>query len=101
MGLVVAGSSIGGVIFPQMAQHLIPDIGFGWAVRTCAFLILGMLIFANLTVTSNLEHNPKPFVAMDYIKPFHELDFCIMAVASFFLYCKSFEASHTFGVQRD
>ncbi|KAK7413061.1 hypothetical protein QQX98_008069 [Neonectria punicea] len=86
LGLVVAGSSIGGVIFPQMAQHLIPSIGFGWTVQTCAFLISGMLVFANLTVTSNWEHRPKPFHVMTYLWPVGELNFCIMAASCFFLY---------------
>ncbi|KAF7545739.1 hypothetical protein G7046_g9487 [Stylonectria norvegica] len=86
LGLVVAGSSIGGIIFPQMVQHLIPSIGFAWAVRTCAFLILGMLVFATLTVSSNLTHTPKPFNVMDYVRPLREPNFCIMAVSCFFLY---------------
>ncbi|RSL90171.1 hypothetical protein CEP51_000864 [Fusarium floridanum] len=86
LGLVVAGSSVGGVIFPQMAQHLIPQVGFGWAIRICAFLILGMLLLSNLTITSNLTHSPKPFSIMDYLKPIREVNFCILAVSSFFLY---------------
>ncbi|KAH7156157.1 major facilitator superfamily domain-containing protein [Dactylonectria macrodidyma] len=86
LGLVVAGSSIGGVVFPEMAQHLIPSVGFGWAVRTCAFLIMGMLVFANLAITSNWEHKPKPFALVNYVRPVGELNFCIMAASCFFLY---------------
>ncbi|KAM5377374.1 hypothetical protein ACJZ2D_005055 [Fusarium nematophilum] len=86
LGLVIAGSSIGGVIFPQMAQHLIPQVGFGWAVRICAFLIAGMLVFANLTITSNLRHSPKASGIMGYLRPARELNFCIMASSCFFLY---------------
>ncbi|KAF4471602.1 Major facilitator superfamily domain general substrate transporter [Fusarium albosuccineum] len=86
LGLVVAGSSVGGVIFPQMAERLILQVGFGWAVRICAFLILGMLIVANLTITSNLSHSPKPFNMMDYLRPMSEPNFCILAISSFFLY---------------
>ncbi|KAH7155341.1 major facilitator superfamily domain-containing protein [Dactylonectria estremocensis] len=86
LGLVVAGSSIGGVVFPEMAQHLIPRVGFGWAVRACAFLITGMLVFANLAITSNWEHKPKPFCMANYVRPARELNFCIMAASCFFLY---------------
>lgn len=32
-GVVAAGSSIGGVIFPIMTQRLIPMIGFPWTMR--------------------------------------------------------------------
>jgi hypothetical protein len=73
-----------------MAQHLIPKVGFGWAIRICAFLILGMLLLSNLTITSNLKHSPKPFSIMDYLKPIREFNFCILAISSFFLYCKCY-----------
>ena len=73
-----------------MAQHLIPKVGFGWAIRICAFLILGMLLLSNLTITSNLVHSPKPFSIMDYLNPIREFNFCILAVSSFFLYCKCY-----------
>jgi hypothetical protein len=72
-----------------MVQHLIPQVGFPWAMRTCAFLILALLIFANLTVTSNMTHKAKPWTIMEYIRPIGEGNFGIMAVASFFMYCKS------------
>lgn len=39
--------SPGGVTLPIMAIHLMPKLGFGWAIRTCSFLILVLLIFAN------------------------------------------------------
>ncbi|KAH8430738.1 MCT family MFS transporter [Aspergillus melleus] len=77
-GLTVAGSSIGGVVFPLMVQHLIPRVGFGWTMRICAFLVLAMLIFAVLTVSSRIEHRPTPMKIVDYVKPLSELDFCIL-----------------------
>ncbi|KAL6713045.1 hypothetical protein ACLMJK_009441 [Lecanora helva] len=85
-GLTVAGSSLGGVIFPLMVQHLIPDVGFPWTMRTCAFLIFTLLVFANLTVSSNFPHKPRPISIMDYIGPLGEPNFAILAVASFFMY---------------
>ncbi|KAK1146881.1 hypothetical protein N8T08_002207 [Aspergillus melleus] len=85
-GLTVAGSSIGGVVFPLMVQHLIPRVGFGWTMRICAFLVLAMLIFAVLTVSSRIEHRPTPMKIVDYVKPLAELDFCILCAACFFLY---------------
>ena len=83
----MAGSSLGGVIFPLMVQHLIPDIGFPWSMRICAFLIFTLLIFAILTVSSNITHKPRPISIMDYIGPLGETNFAILAVASFFMYC--------------
>lgn len=46
IGVVAAGSSLGGVIFPIVLQRLIPRIGFGWAVRVQAFIALACLSFA-------------------------------------------------------
>jgi MFS family permease len=66
MGIVVTGSSIGGVIFPIILNQLINvnNIGFGWGVRASAFLVLGLLTAANILVRENpaaVEKNkPKP-----------------------------------------
>ena len=51
-GILVTGSSLGGVIFPIMANRLITTVGYGWTMRACAFLILFLLIIAVLTVRS-------------------------------------------------
>ena len=59
MGLVISGSSIGGIVWPLMARSLLPQIGFGWTIRCCALLALVLLAIANLFVTSNLVHKKK------------------------------------------
>ena len=89
MGLVAAGSSFGGVIFPIMLVRLIPKVGFGWAVRTCAFLILALLIFANITVRSRIPPMKRPFTPMAFIRPLKEPIFLLLTLAIFFFYCKS------------
>jgi len=86
-GLTIAGSSLGGVIFPLMAEHLLPNVGFGWTMRTCAFLILGMLAVTYLAISSNLQHTPQPFKLSQYLGPMRETNFCIMCISTFFLYC--------------
>ena len=42
VGIVVAGSSIGGILFPIMLSNLFATIGFAWAVRAMALLMLGL-----------------------------------------------------------
>ncbi|KAL7781783.1 putative monocarboxylate permease [Trichoderma afarasin] len=44
IGLGSTGASIGGIIFPIALRHLIPMIGFGWAVRVMGFIVLFMLM---------------------------------------------------------
>ncbi|KAL4869525.1 hypothetical protein BDV12DRAFT_208375 [Aspergillus spectabilis] len=40
MGVSSAGSAIGGVIYPVIFERLQPRIGFGWATRVIAFVVL-------------------------------------------------------------
>lgn len=49
MGIVVSGAAIGGIIFPVTLNRLIGEIGFGWAVRVVAFIMLALLIYASIT----------------------------------------------------
>ncbi|OAL35773.1 hypothetical protein AYO20_04923 [Fonsecaea nubica] len=83
LGLGATGSSIGGVIFPVMVQKLIPEVGFGWTMRICAFLVLGLMILGNLTLVSRIPPMAKPVRPMDFVKPFQEGNFALLAFGSF------------------
>ncbi|MCJ1376027.1 hypothetical protein MMC20_007265 [Loxospora ochrophaea] len=85
-GVVASGSSLGGVIFPIMIQRLIPEIGFPWAMRTAAFIILALLIFGNLTVKSRIPPSPKPLRIMDFITPLTELPFALLVASAFIFF---------------
>ncbi|KAI1106699.1 monocarboxylate permease-like protein [Jackrogersella minutella] len=89
-GIMVSGSSMGGVVLPIMVQHLIADVGFGWAIRITAFLILGLLTFGNIAVKSRLPPVPKPFTVKEYFIPFTEIEFLLLAIGSFFVYLGAF-----------
>ncbi|CAF9941250.1 MAG: hypothetical protein HETSPECPRED_003033 [Heterodermia speciosa] len=39
MACTASGGATGGIIFPLIAQQLLPKIGFGWTVRVMAFVI--------------------------------------------------------------
>lgn len=85
-GMMAAGSGLGGVIFPIMASHLIPKVGFGWTMRICAFLILGLLIIANLTIKSRLPPRPRAFELKVFAEPFTDIRFILVTIASFFFF---------------
>ncbi|RSM08783.1 hypothetical protein CEP52_004515 [Fusarium oligoseptatum] len=85
MGLVSGGSSLGGVFLPIMFNRLIKQIGFPWAMRACAFLILGLLIIANLTIVSRLPPSPAPLPLKGFFKPFTERAY-LFTVTSAFIY---------------
>jgi MFS family permease len=84
-GVVATGSSIGGVIFPIMVTRLIKQVGFGWAMRTCGFLLLALLIVANLTVRAYHPPRPSKITSADLARPFHEPEF-VMLTIGFFLF---------------
>ncbi|GME32616.1 Mfs general substrate transporter [Neofusicoccum parvum] len=48
MGIVAGGSSAGGVCLPIMFSRLVPLIGFGWAVRIAALILLCCYVIAIL-----------------------------------------------------
>ncbi|KAF7419342.1 hypothetical protein PC9H_001929 [Pleurotus ostreatus] len=66
MGVVVTGSSIGGIVFPIMLNQLLQSsVSFGWSVRATAFLVLGLLVLANVLMSDNpsiKEETQKPSV---------------------------------------
>lgn len=87
---MVSGSSVGGVVLPIMVQHLIEEVGFGWAMRITAFLILGLLILGNISVKSRLPPVRKPWTIQEYFVPFTELPFLLLAIGSLLLYIGAF-----------
>ncbi|KAH7145433.1 riboflavin transporter MCH5 [Dactylonectria estremocensis] len=85
-GVMVSGSSLGGVILPILMIKLIPRIGFPWTIRIVAFIFLFLLSIASLVVRSRLPPKPKPLVLADYTKGFREPAYTLTVIASFFFY---------------
>jgi nitrate/nitrite transporter NarK len=80
VGIAAAGSSLGGVIFPIMVQRLVTEVGFGWTMRISAFLILGLLIIANVFIKSRIPPHPTPVKFMDFIQPLTERVFGLLTI---------------------
>jgi len=64
MGVVAIGSSLGSIFFPILLNQLFkhPLVGFKWGVRASAFLVLGLLVLANLLMSDkrpDLSSRPK------------------------------------------
>ncbi|KAH8652162.1 major facilitator superfamily domain-containing protein [Xylariales sp. PMI_506] len=86
MGIVASGSSVGGVVFPIMVPRLIASVGYGWAMRTSAFVILALLLVAIATVRprkavggASWAHKAgKP----DLAAPFKEIGFVCTAIGA-------------------
>lgn len=48
VGCATCGSVTGGIVYPLMAQHLIPQIGFPWTMRCIGFVALATLLLASV-----------------------------------------------------
>ncbi|KAL3305279.1 major facilitator superfamily transporter [Colletotrichum asianum] len=48
MGAALAGSSLGGVIFPLILRRTLPEIGWAWSSRMLGFIILGFMCVGSL-----------------------------------------------------
>ncbi|KAI8667227.1 hypothetical protein LRP88_01025 [Fusarium phalaenopsidis] len=68
MGIALAGSSVGSVIFPIIFRYTFPGIGWKWSMRIMAFISAGLLIPAMLCfipfnrlhgITSDGQPRPK------------------------------------------
>ena len=79
-GVLSTGSSLGGVIFPIMINRLISEVGYGWAMRTSAFLILALLIIAIVTVKARCPHGKTTLSRAQMAKPIRDLPFLALAV---------------------
>ncbi|OLN92796.1 Riboflavin transporter MCH5-like protein 7 [Colletotrichum chlorophyti] len=54
MGLAATGSPVAGMCFPILFGRLEPTIGFGWATRIIAFVLLGLSIIPAVTMHTRL-----------------------------------------------
>lgn len=78
-GILLTGTSIGGVAMPICLEHLLNSLGFDWAIRVCTFINLALLVIALPTVTSRLPPTPKPVSVMDHIRPLKEGPFLMLS----------------------
>lgn len=75
MGIVSTGSSIGGVVFPITVSRLIYTVGYPWAMRASAILILGLLLVAIATVRSRFPPARSLLAPQQLTAPFKEIGF--------------------------
>ncbi|KAH8688145.1 major facilitator superfamily domain-containing protein [Ilyonectria robusta] len=83
MGLAIAGSSLGAVIFPIVLSNLLTktDIGFGWSVRITGFIMLPFLTFAALSIRSRLPPRRTRFLLWS---SFREPMYVLLIASMFF-----------------
>ena len=85
MGLAVAGSSIGGVVFPIAISRMFynPSLGFGWSVRVVGFIILAALLTALSLTRARLPPRKKRFFLLSAFK---EPTYVALVMACFLIF---------------
>ena len=83
----MTSGSIGGIVFPLMLQRLFPMVGFAWATRILGFILLFLLVLANLLVRSRLPR--KPMASFKQVAPdftvFKDLPFTFVTLGIFLM----------------
>lgn len=84
LGVMVAGSSLGGIVMPIILSRLLnsSNLGFGWAVRIVGFLMMPFLLFACVAVVPRLPPRRNKFWLLAAYK---DAKFVLFCVAFFFI----------------
>ncbi|KAJ4188562.1 hypothetical protein NW767_011849 [Fusarium falciforme] len=76
------GAGTGGMVFPLIAQQLMPKIGFRWTVRVMGLVVLVASILIMLLARTRLP--PRKAGPLVELAAFKELSYVLFAVAMFF-----------------
>ncbi|KAK9315121.1 major facilitator superfamily domain-containing protein [Lipomyces starkeyi] len=91
LGIVISGSSVGGLVFPIVIRHFSNHTTYGWTMRFCGFIILSLLLIANVAVKSN--NMPSGWTPLNWstiCKTFNNFNFIILTIGSFFIFLAIF-----------
>ena len=83
LGIVISGSSIGGVVFPVALSKMLnsSQISFGWAVRIIGFVSTPMVLFTCVAVTARLPPRKTQFFLP---AAFRDVKYSLLVAALFF-----------------
>ena len=85
-GLALAGTSIGGIIYPIVFRRLLDSVGFGWATRIIGFIAFTTLGGA-LIIAKPLPLMEKPSRDFLELSAMKELPFLAFMMTAFLTFC--------------
>ncbi|KAF3034107.1 hypothetical protein E8E11_004465 [Didymella keratinophila] len=86
MGLVTAGSALGGIGFPLMFERLLPVLGFSWMLRVAA-LKIAILYSISLAISTSRpvgKDQPRNCGALIDFRGFLDLRYAVLCIGGFF-----------------
>ncbi|KAI8627287.1 major facilitator superfamily domain-containing protein [Xylariaceae sp. FL1651] len=75
ISLASVGSAVGGLIYPAIFTRLLATVGFGWATRSIAFVVLGTSLFILLMKSKT---KPAPSRSLIDWKAFIDLPYMLL-----------------------
>lgn len=82
MATTASGAATGGIIFPLIAQQMLPNVGFGWTVRT-----MGFVIFFNAVIILSIARvrlPPRKMGPLVEWSTFREPSYTLFCIGMFF-----------------
>lgn len=89
LGIVVSGSSIGGIVMPIILSRMLnsTSLGFGWTVRIIGFIMIPFMGFASVAVKPRVPPRTTNFWVSEAFK---NLKFNLLIASMFFLFMGMF-----------
>lgn len=82
ISLSACGGATGGIVFPLMAQQLLPTVGFAWTVRVMGLVILVASALILSLVRTRMP--PRPSGPLVELAAFKETGYLLFAISMFF-----------------
>jgi len=90
MAIAACGTATGGIVFPIIAQQLLPKIGFPWTIRVLGFVVLFNSSIAQ--VFSRERHVKKASGPLFDMKAFRDIRYSMFSAAIFMMFCSLYVA---------
>jgi MFS family permease len=81
IGIVASGSATGGMVFPAVIMKMLPQVGYGWTIRTLGFISLATLTPCVLFLKQRLP--PRTTGPIVEWAAFTELPYLLFAIGMF------------------
>jgi len=84
LGVAASGSATGGLVYPAIAESLLPKVGFGWTVRVMGFLMTATMVLSVVFLRTHLP--PRKSGPIVEWAAFTEPPYALFAAASFLFF---------------
>lgn len=85
IGISSSGSPLAGIVFPIIFSRLVSSVGFGWATRVIAFILLGLSVIPITFMRTRRPPSGRKRALID-ASALQDPAFVLFVVASFFMF---------------